>query len=182
MSARRWNVVAVVGAVITGAVIGVWVVALYTGGGHTPPPYTPSGVEFVDVCPSAAGHLEDLEEAASHWADLCYPALVVRLDDCHGTPPRGHIQVRGCGDIAPPPFDMDCPDEYFDLYGAHDGAGVGYLDRFTLECSERHLLGHALGLGHTSAATSVMVGANDGNGGLVPTECGTSDDLVDRCD
>lgn len=152
----KWNPVHIGGAIIIGAGVGALLYALVMGDGHEPAPYEPSGVRVLSVCPSASWALEEVGEAAMWWADIGYPLVSVRLDVCDGPPLDAELQLRADGD-AVEGWEAYLRADQLDLVGVRGGRGVAYLDRYNRRpCTIRHAVGHGLGVGHTTAASSVM--------------------------
>lgn len=133
--------------------------AAVTGGNHLPPPYSPTAISTVTVCPSAWTHYGAYLAARDRYVVQGCPAVSVRLGACEDGPRYGEAQVRACTDIVVlPDGGIGCPEGYWDTVSLlDDGAyALVYIAGEAPSGVEAHTLGHLLGLGHTTAATSVM--------------------------
>lgn len=158
-----WSIVAVV--TLGGPVAIAWDLTRPPEDQHQPPEYGPTGVWAMDICkgsmhPQRA--VDAINQAEMEARELGFPALDVNLVECDGIPPRGHVQVRQCGDRADEPFDIDCDHQHFDVVGHRDGRVVVLWRVYDfLPCTPLHMVLHAHGVGHTTAASNVMHGDDD---------------------
>lgn len=129
----------------------LFVVGFLTGGNHTDAPYTPTDYGLVSICPSASEHVDAAARAMHRLEGLGCPVPALERSPCLSGPGPGEVQVRACTDVlvgVP-----SCDEEHVDLVLHGERQGLVYI------ASPRgvaHAMGHVIGLGHTTAATSVM--------------------------
>lgn len=154
--------------------------------GHGPVPWEPTRVETLEVCPSGAPWAEDVAHAAAAWVAEGWRALDVRPGTCATVPEPGVVQVRDLYDVVsscrpdagtwteqhPGTVCWQGRDRGV-LYVEDVWRGAGPLGRVIREDvgpdsvgierrppTQRevvvHEVGHVLGLGHSTRATSVM--------------------------
>lgn len=126
--------------------------------GHEPPTHEPTGIEAIDLCPSMAHRWDRITYAADDYTlrtDCYIPPI--RLAECSAPPAVGHLQVRACTDIVSG-YEAGCPEGHVDNVGIRRSlrAGVAYWQDRDRLYTPHHILGHAIGLSHTTAATSWM--------------------------
>lgn len=141
---------------ILGAIVGLVVgllfgIGLLTGGGHKSAPYSPTPYQVVKVCPSAARYTDRAANALHRLEALGCRVPLIERDECEGPPKVREVQVRDCTDVlvgVP-----SCDVEHVDLVIHGKDAGLAYIAD---ERGVSHAMGHVVGLGHTTAATSIM--------------------------
>lgn len=173
-----WARLGIVGITVFGIGIIVYDQVVLDGtGGHEVAPFEPSLTQVIDVCPSASvpekwgeDPFDALVRAAEDYTKMtdCGVALpTIQRSECEGHPEVGHMQIRDCGDLVVAHefqglklYSGGCPEGYVDTVEHHPvfpGSGVTYWqvmrDR---PYTPHHILGHIIGIGHTTAATSWM--------------------------
>lgn len=145
---------------ITLAIIASLVWAVLVGDGHAAASFEREPYDLVVVCPSADYALRHLVTSSHRYeaAGVYVPPIVV--GECGDPPTPGIVQVRGYLDQVSG-YVQAVDGKYIDKIVHHqdDMTGVAYVVPLTTSrprCMYAHVLGHIAGLGHTTAAGSVM--------------------------
>jgi hypothetical protein len=137
------------------AFVGLTALVLVRGDGHVPPPYVPREVRALTVCGSAAAHVRRVESAAAAWRAAGFDVPPPSLGGCAMPPGPGEVQVRACSDVVV--GWGSCSAEQDGATATIGDASIVYVERFpSRACIVAHEIGHALGFGHATGASSVM--------------------------